>query len=117
MSASDPGMRTSAAARAERRDPHPGVLARYGQYLPMTEKTPLLSLGEGDTPLVRSTVIERELGVGELYFKLEGANPTGSFKDRGMVFTMAKAIEEGSRAVICASTGNTSAAAAAAAAR
>jgi threonine synthase len=105
------------AAAPTLRNPHPGVLARYGQYLPMTEKTPPLSLGEGDTPLVRSTAIEKELGVGELYFKLEGSNPTGSFKDRGMVFTMAKALEEGSQAVICASTGNTSASAAAYAAR
>src|SRR6266508_1755509 len=104
-------------AKPERRDPHPGILARYGQYLPITDRTPMLSLGEGDTPLVRSTIIERELGVGELYFKMEGANPTGSFKDRGMALTMAKAIEDGSRAVICASTGNTSAAAAAYAAR
>src|SRR5436305_307185 len=79
-----------------RPDPHPGVLARYAPYLPITERTPMLSLGEGDTPLVRSMVIEKELGVGALYFKMEGANPTGSFKDRGMVLTMAKAVEEGS---------------------
>jgi threonine synthase len=83
----------------------------------VTDATPLFTLGEGDTPLVRSSVIEQELGAGAVYFKLEGCNPTGSFKDRGMVLTMAKAVEEGSRAVICASTGNTSAAAAAYAAR
>ncbi len=119
MRDSEPDMRAerTTAERPPQRDPHPGVLARYGKYLPMTDQTPMLSLGEGDTPLVRSTAIEKELGVGELYFKMEGANPTGSFKDRGMVFTMAKAIEEGSKAVICASTGNTSAAAAAYAAR
>ncbi len=96
---------------------HPGILQRYRQFLPVTDRTPSLTLGEGDTPLVRSIVIERELGAGSVYFKLEGANPTGSFKDRGMVLTMAKALEEGSRAVICASTGNTSASAAAYAAR
>jgi len=77
----------------------------------------MLSLGEGDTPLVRSTSLEREVGAERLYFKLEGCNPTGSFKDRGMVLTMAKALESGSQAVICASTGNTSASAAAYAAR
>lgn len=96
---------------------HPGVLGRYREYLPVTDSTPMLSLGEGDTPLVRSVAIEREVGAGALYFKLEGANPTGSFKDRGMVLTIAKALEAGSRAVICASTGNTSASAAAYAAR
>jgi threonine synthase len=97
--------------------PHQGVLRRYGDFLPVTEATPLLSLGEGDTPLVASTRIGAELGCGALYFKLEGCNPTGSFKDRGMVMAMAKAVEEGARAVLCASTGNTSAAAAAYAAR
>src|SRR6266571_6436581 len=94
-----------------------GVLRHYREFLPITPKTPLLSLGEGDTPLVRSTAIERELGGAALYFKIEGANPTGSFKDRGMVMAMAKALEAGSRAVLCASTGNTSAAAAAYSAR
>lgn len=92
---------------------HSGVLARYREFLPINEATPMLTLGEGDTPLLRSAAIEAELGAGALYFKMEGANPTGSFKDRGMVVTIAKALEEGSRAVICASTGNTSAAAAA----
>jgi threonine synthase len=96
---------------------HPGVLVRYREFLPVTDQTPPLSLGEGNTPLVRSTAIEKELGAEAVYFKLEGCNPTGSFKDRGMVMAMAKALEEGSKAVICASTGNTSAAAAAYAAR
>jgi threonine synthase len=96
---------------------HAGVLARYGEFLPLTDATPMLTLGEGDTPLVRSSTLERDLGAGAIYFKLEGCNPTGSFKDRGMVLTIAKSIEEGSKAVICASTGNTSAAAAAYAAR
>jgi len=89
------------------------VLAQYKKYLPLTPKTPLFSLGEGDTPLVRSRTLEKEIGCAELYFKLEGCNPTGSFKDRGMVVAVAKAIEAGSKAVMCASTGNTSASAAA----
>ena len=73
----------------------------------------MISLGEGDTPLVKSNRLSKEVGCEELYFKLEGCNPTGSFKDRGMVVAMAKALESGSRAVMCASTGNTSASAAA----
>jgi len=89
------------------------VLVRYKDFLPLTSKTPLLSIGEGDTPLVRCSELEKEIGCGELYFKLEGCNPTGSFKDRGMVVAVAKALEAGSRAIICASTGNTSASAAA----
>ncbi|MBI4328533.1 MAG: threonine synthase [Chloroflexi bacterium] len=94
-----------------------GVLFRYPDYLPLTADTPRITLGEGDTPLVRSRFLEKEIGVGELYFKLEGCNPTGSFKDRGMVLAVAKALEAGSRAIICASTGNTSASAAAYGAR
>jgi len=94
-----------------------GVLIRYREFLPVTPATPLITLGEGDTPLVKSVVLEKELGCGELYFKLEGCNPSGSFKDRGMVVAIAKAVEEGSRCVICASTGNTSASAAAYGAR
>jgi len=93
-----------------------GILERYGEFLPITTKTPMITLGEGDTPLVRSQKIEKEIGC-ELYFKLEGCNPTGSFKDRGMVMAVAKAVEEGSKAIICASTGNTSASAAAFGAR
>jgi len=95
----------------------PGVLARYRSLLPVTPATPIITLGEGDTPLVRSQTLEKQLGVGELYFKLEGCNPTGSFKDRGMVVAVAKAGENGSKRIICASTGNTSAAAAAYGAR
>jgi threonine synthase len=94
-----------------------GVLERYKDYLPVTRATPMITLGEGDTPLVRSMTLEKELGVGALYFKLEGCNPTGSFKDRGMVMAIAKAVEEKSKTVICASTGNTSASAAAYGAR
>jgi threonine synthase len=97
--------------------PHQGILQRYGAYLPLTDATPRLSLGEGDTPLVASTRLLGELGCASLHFKLEGCNPTGSFKDRGMVLAMAKAIEAGCQAVLCASTGNTSASAAAYAAR
>lgn len=90
-----------------------GVLARYRDYLPVSSKTPIITLGEGKTPLVRCPELEKGVGCSELYFKLEGCNPTGSFKDRGMVVAVAKALEAGSRAVICASTGNTSASAAA----
>jgi threonine synthase len=90
-----------------------GVLFSYRDFLPITAETPLFSIGEGDTPLVRSRQLETEIGCGQLYFKLEGCNPTGSFKDRGMVVAIAKALEAGSKAVICASTGNTSASAAA----
>jgi threonine synthase len=94
-----------------------GVLKTYKDLLPVTAATPMITLGEGDTPLVKSSRLGRELGCEQLYFKLEGCNPTGSFKDRGMVVAIAKALEEGSRAVMCASTGNTSASAAAYAAR
>lgn len=93
-----------------------GIIDKYKKYLPVNEKTPLLTLNEGNTPLVHLVNLSAELGI-ELYGKIEGANPTGSFKDRGMVFAVAKAIEEGAKVVICASTGNTSAAAAAYAAR
>jgi len=90
-----------------------GVLARYRDLLPVTPNTPLFSLGEGDTPLVRCSGLEKEIGCGELYLKLEGCHPTGSFKDRGMVVAVAKALEASSKAIMCASTGNTSASAAA----
>ena len=90
-----------------------GVLNTYPDLLPVTSATPIITMGEGDTPLVRSNRLGRELGCTELYFKLEGCNPTGSFKDRGMVMAIAKALEEGTKAIMCASTGNTSASAAA----
>ncbi len=93
------------------------LLEKYREFLPLTAETPVITLGEADTPLVRSRQLEHEFGVGQLYFKLEGCNPSGSFKDRGMVVAVAKALEEGSRALICASTGNTSASAAAYGAR
>jgi threonine synthase len=97
--------------------PQRGVLHRWASVLPLTEKTPRISLGEGDTPLVRSVALERQCGLDELWFKLEACNPTGSFKDRGMVVAVAKALETGAKAIMCASTGNTSASAAAYAAR
>ncbi|HEY4553259.1 MAG TPA: threonine synthase [Bacillaceae bacterium] len=94
----------------------PGLIEHYEQYLPVTDHTPRLTLQEGNTPLVHLSNLSKELGI-ELYAKVEGANPTGSFKDRGMVMAVAKAVEEGSTSIICASTGNTSAAAAAYAAK
>ncbi|XEC93166.1 threonine synthase [Paenibacillus tarimensis] len=93
-----------------------GLLHTYKEFLPVTEQTPLITLQEGNTPLVRAENLSAELDL-DLYFKYEGLNPTGSFKDRGMVMAVAKAMEEGSRTIMCASTGNTSAAAAAYAAR
>jgi threonine synthase len=94
-----------------------GVLKRYKNFLPVTSATPMLTLGEGDTPLVQSVSLVKEIGCKDLFFKLEGCNPTGSFKDRGMVVAIAKAVEDKSTTVICASTGNTSASAAAYSAR
>ncbi len=94
-----------------------GVIERYKEFLPVNSDTPIITMGEGSTPLVRSTNIGREIGCENLYFKLEGSNPTGSFKDRGMVMAIAKALEKQRDKVICASTGNTSASAAAYAAR
>jgi len=88
------------------------LLEKYFSLLPVTPLTPLISLGEGFTPLIRVRKISEILGV-NLYLKYEGMNPTGSFKDRGMVMAIAKAIEYGAKSVICASTGNTSASAAA----
>ena len=89
-----------------------GILERYADLLPLTDETPRLTLGEGDTPLLRLSRMGTGLGI-DLYVKVEGMNPTGSFKDRGMALAVSKAVEEGTRAVVCASTGNTSASAAA----
>ena len=94
-----------------------GVIARYRERLPVGPATPEIDLHEGSTPLVPSRNIGRALGLKNLYFKYEGLNPTGSFKDRGMVVAVAKALEAGSRVLMCASTGNTSASMAAYAAR
>ncbi|HET9440404.1 MAG TPA: threonine synthase [Longimicrobiales bacterium] len=96
---------------------NPGLLVRYREWLPVTPQTPPLTLHEGDTPLLRADRLARWLGVQELYLKFDGLNPSGSFKDRGMVLAVAKAIEAGAHTIICASTGNTSASAAAYAAR
>src|SRR5213595_2786285 len=95
-----------------------GVIEEYRAYLPVSASTPVVTLGEGNTPLVRASRLAEAIAPRlDLYLKFEGANPTGSFKDRGMTLAISKAVEEGARAVICASTGNTSAAAAAYAAR
>lgn len=91
----------------------PRLLDRYRSLLPVTGATPRLSLGEGFTPLVRAERLGAAWGLANLWLKLEGANPTGSFKDRGMVLAVAKALEAGARSIVCASTGNTSASAAA----
>src|SRR5207237_1575298 len=90
-----------------------GVLARWAAHLPRTARTPQLTLGEGDTPLIAAPTLARDIGCAELWLKFEGQNPTGSFKDRGMVVAVAKAVEEGAHSAVCASTGNTSASAAA----
>lgn len=95
-----------------------GLINKYRDRLPVSDDTRLISLGEGNTPLIRLNNIPREIGKNvEIYVKYEGLNPTGSFKDRGMTMAVTKAVEEGSKAIICASTGNTSAAAAAYASR
>ena len=95
-----------------------GLIDRYRDHLPVSDDTRLISLGEGNTPLIRLKNIPKLLGKDvDIYVKYEGLNPTGSFKDRGMTMAVTKAVEEGSEAIICASTGNTSASAAAYAAR
>ncbi|HHH45978.1 MAG TPA: threonine synthase [Thiotrichales bacterium] len=95
-----------------------GLIEKYRDRLPIHDDTRIISLGEGNTPLIRLNNIPRELGTNvDIYVKFEGLNPTGSFKDRGMCMAVTKAVEEGSRAIICASTGNTSASAAAYASR
>jgi threonine synthase len=93
-----------------------GVIERYRDYLPVTESTPIVSLGEGNTPLVFCPRLSERVGRA-VFVKNEGVNPTGSFKDRGMTVAVSKAMERGAKALICASTGNTSASAAAYAAR
>ncbi len=95
-----------------------GIINKYRKYLPVSSKTPVITLNEGNTPLIYSCYLSELLGIGfEVYLKYEGLNPTGSFKDRGMTMAISKACEQGSKAVMCASTGNTSASAAAYAAR
>ena len=98
--------------------PWPGVIERYREFLPVTPQTPVVTLKEGNTPLIPSRALSARLGKEvKLYFKCEGLNPTGSFKDRGMTMAVSKAKEAGKTAIICASTGNTSASAAAYAAQ
>ena len=95
-----------------------GVIEQYRKYLPVTEKTPVITLHEGGTPLIRARNLEAHIGGGfEIWLKYEGLNPTASFKDRGMTMAVSKAVERGAKAIICASTGNTSSSAAAYASR
>jgi len=95
-------------------NPWPGLVKHYRSWLPVSDSTPIVTLLEGNTPLLRSAVLEQRIGRGvQVFLKVDGLNPTGSFKDRGMTMAISKAKEEGATAVICASTGNTSAAAAA----
>ncbi|MDD3150746.1 MAG: threonine synthase [Candidatus Gastranaerophilales bacterium] len=91
-----------------------GLINRYKGFLPVNDKTPVITINEGNTPLIKADNLAKKIGLNaNVYVKFEGANPTGSFKDRGMTMAVSKAVEEGSNAIICASTGNTSAAAAA----
>ena len=93
-----------------------GIIEKYREFLPVTDKTPVVTLNEGDTPLIFSDDLSKKIGI-DVYLKYEGLNPTGSFKDRGMTMAISKAKEKGVKTVMCASTGNTSASAAAYAAR
>jgi threonine synthase len=98
--------------------PWPGTIEAYREFLPVTERTPVITLNEGNTPLIRTRRLAEAIHPGiRLFLKTEGANPTGSFKDRGMTLAISKAVEEGADSVLCASTGNTSASAAAYGAR
>lgn len=91
-----------------------GLINKYRKYLPVTDKTPVITLNEGNTPLIKADNLAKKINIdADIYLKFEGANPTGSFKDRGMTMAVSKAAEDGTGAIICASTGNTSAAAAA----
>src|SRR6266496_1865042 len=95
-----------------------GVIQRYRKYLSVSESTPIISLGEGDTPLIHCPKLSKRVGHGcDVFVKNEGVNPTGSFKDRGMTVAASNALGRGASALVCASTGNTSASAAAYAAR
>ena len=105
----------------EQKGHYQGLINRYRQYLPVSDTTEIVTLNEGNTPLIKADNLAKKIGLDkmqcEIYLKFEGANPTGSFKDRGMTMAVTKAKEDGAKAVICASTGNTSAAAAAYAAK
>lgn len=95
-----------------------GLINKYRKYLPVTEATPVVTLNEGNTPLIKADNLAKKIGLeANIYLKFEGCNPTGSFKDRGMTMAVTKAKEAGAGAIICASTGNTSASAAAYGAR
>ena len=95
-----------------------GIIEEYRKFLPVSASTPIITLGEGNTPLIRAARLAKRIAPGvDLYLKYEGVNPTGSFKDRGMTMAISKALENGAKAVMCASTGNTSASAAAYGAR
>ncbi len=98
------------------RSPWPGVIEAYREFLPVSDTTAVVTLLEGGTPLLHADRLSEDLGL-DVYLKIEGANPTGSFKDRGMTMAITKAVEDGAKVVVCASTGNTSASAAAYAAR
>ncbi len=118
MAQSESQLSDSSEQQPRMRSPWRGLLHEYREFLPISDNTPIITLREGNTPLIRASNIPARLGINlELFFKFDGANPTGSFKDRGMTMAISKAMEDGARAVICASTGNTSASAAAYAAR
>ena len=79
-----------------------GLINKYREYLPVTDKTPVITLNEGNTPLIKADNLAKKIGLkGNVYLKYEGANPTGSFKDRGMTMAVTKAVEDGSKAIIC----------------
>ena len=90
-----------------------GVIREYFDRLDVDASTPIITLGEGGTPLIEAPALAKLVGAAQVYLKVEGMNPTGSFKDRGMTMAVSKAVGHGAKAVICASTGNTSASAAA----
>ncbi|HXW84747.1 MAG TPA: threonine synthase [Candidatus Binataceae bacterium] len=108
----------TAARKPARLTRWPGLIEHYRRFLPVTDKTPVITLNEGNTPLIDAPALAERLGTNiKVYLKYDGANPTGSFKDRGMTVAISKAVGEGARSVICASTGNTAASAAAYAGR
>jgi threonine synthase len=115
--AAQPPRAESRSERRERREPWPGVIEAYRAHLPVTDTTPVVTLLEGNTPLLEAPRVAQRAGVARVFLKVEGLNPTGSFKDRGMTVAMSIAVERGAKLAICASTGNTSASAAAYAAR
>ncbi len=91
----------------------PGLIEAYREHLPVTASTPVITLLKGNTPLLEAPRVAQQAGIARAFLKVEGLNPTGSFKDRGMTMAISTAVEHGAKVVICASTGNTSAAAAA----